>query len=90
MIKECEKEGWSFIYLGANQDAFAEGTAFGISAGNTFTFTADAAGMDNVSMSLSNAATYYRSASVDSPDFAVNTSTLMDDYGVTNAEDKEE
>jgi len=90
MIKECEKEGWSFIYLGANQDAFAEGTAFGISGGNTITFTADAAGMDNVSMSLSNAANYYRNTSVNDVNFAVNTSTLMDDYGVSDDEDNKE
>lgn len=39
VIKEHEERGnWTFIYLGANQDAFAVGTALNISAGNTMSY----------------------------------------------------
>ena len=82
LIKECEKEhDWAFIYLAANQDAFAAGTSFGISGGNTYTFTADGAGMENVSATLTNAATYYRNASRDDVDFNANSTNLMDSFG---------
>jgi hypothetical protein len=30
MIRRCEEHGWSFVYLGANQDAFAEANRLGI------------------------------------------------------------
>jgi uncharacterized protein YegL len=82
MIAECEKEHWAFIYLGADQDAFAEGTGVGIRAGNTLNFSKDSVGMENVNMTLTNAVSYYRSASVDSVDFDAQASTLMDTYGV--------
>ena len=35
LIKEKTAEGWVFVYLGANQDAWAVGTGLGIHAGNT-------------------------------------------------------
>lgn len=82
LIKECEKEhDWAFIYLAANQDAFAAGTSFGIRGGNTYNFTADGTGMQNVSATLTNAATYYRSASRDDVDFEENSINLMDNFG---------
>lgn len=34
LISKKEKDGWSFIYLGANQDAFAVGNSLGIQQGN--------------------------------------------------------
>lgn len=46
MIKELIEaktaDGWNFIFLGANQDAFHEGAALGIASGNTVNFAADA------------------------------------------------
>lgn len=90
LINECEKElDWAFIYLAANQDAFSAGTSFGISGGNTYNFTASAAGMDNVSMTLNNAATYYRSATKDSVEFQSNSSNLMDTFGEKDDEEND-
>jgi len=78
LIKECEKEyGWSFVYLAANQDAFNTGISFGISGGNTYTFTADSTGINNVSATLNNATTYYRSTTADAGDYA----NLMSNFG---------
>lgn len=90
-IAECEKkDGWSFIYLAANQNAFAVGTNLGFSGGNTLTFSADAKGMNNVSATLDGAVSYYRNTSMNDANFAVNTTHLMDDYGESVDEDNKE
>jgi hypothetical protein len=38
MISTKEKEGWTFAYLGANQDAYAEGVKIGIPKGNILNY----------------------------------------------------
>jgi uncharacterized protein YegL len=70
LINECEEEyGWSFVYLAANQDAFSVGRSFGVSGGNTYTFTADSTGIYNVSATLNSATTYYRNTTADTGDY---------------------
>lgn len=44
MIKAREAQGWKFIYLGANQDAFAVAQASGMSTALTANYAASAAG----------------------------------------------
>ena len=44
LIKEKRDLGWEFIFLAANQDAFAVGGQLGIDAGSTFSYVADGAG----------------------------------------------
>jgi len=44
MIEEAEKEKWQFVFLGANQDAFAEGHAMGIASNSTMNFNSTATG----------------------------------------------
>lgn len=39
LIKDKEEEGWQFVYLGANQDAWAVGQSIGISKWNAATYT---------------------------------------------------
>lgn len=81
LINECEKEhDWSFVYLAANQDAFDVGRSFGVSGGNTYTFTADSTGIYNVSNTLNNAATHYRYSTSDTGDYA----NLMTNFGEGN------
>lgn len=79
LIKSCEKQDWNFIYLAANQDAFVVGTSFGISAGNTHTYTASAAGVRKMSMTLNNASISYRSMSSTDQDFKIRSKSLIDD-----------
>jgi Mg-chelatase subunit ChlD len=43
---------WQFVYLGANQDAFAEAASFGIAKGSTAAYAASAAGTQNVMRSM--------------------------------------
>jgi hypothetical protein len=38
LIKQKESDGWTFVYLGANQDAWSVGQSFGINGANTFTY----------------------------------------------------
>ena len=38
LIEAKTKEGWTFAYLGANQDAFAEAGSIGIAAGCTMNY----------------------------------------------------
>lgn len=53
LVTKHEAEGWTFAYLGANQDSYAEGGAIGMSAGNTQNFAADPAGSRAAMASLS-------------------------------------
>jgi len=76
LTRECEADGWNFIYLAANQDAFDVGVKLGVSAGNTFTWTADDVGVSNFTMAMSNATTYYRSTTADVGDYG----NLMSDH----------
>jgi Mg-chelatase subunit ChlD len=41
LIEQKTKDGWTFAYLGANQDAFAEAGSIGISAGCTMNYDAN-------------------------------------------------
>lgn len=77
LIKECEEDNWNFIYLAANQDAFAVGSTFGVSCANTYTYTADAVGVANMSMTLNNASVSYRGMSSHSGDFAKKSKCLI-------------
>jgi uncharacterized protein YegL len=38
IIRDKEKEGWTFAFLGANQDAWAQGQKMGLRAGNVVNF----------------------------------------------------
>lgn len=40
VTKQHKEYKWEFVYLGANQDAFAEARSYGIAAGQTLTWTA--------------------------------------------------
>jgi hypothetical protein len=55
LITKREADGWTFAYLGANQDAYAEGGKIGYSAGGTQNFAADSRGSRAAFASLSSA-----------------------------------
>jgi len=79
LIKQCENDDWNFMYLAANQDAFAIGTSFGVSAGNTYSYTASAAGVSYMSTTLNNATVNYRSMCTLDGDFKTKSKSLIDD-----------
>jgi Mg-chelatase subunit ChlD len=53
LVKKREEKGWTFVYLGANQDSYEEGGRIGYSAGNTQNFTASPLGTEVAFASLS-------------------------------------
>ena len=89
LIADCEKDDWNFIYLAANQNAFAVGTSFGIAPGNTFTYTASSAGVGVMSSTLNCAATSYRGMSAKSANFKKMSKSLIPDdpNDLNNAKD---
>lgn len=53
MVKHCESHGWSFVFLAANQDAFAAGASYGISGAHTMAFASNSAGTQTAYASMS-------------------------------------
>lgn len=45
LLEEKQAKGWTVIYLGANQDAFAVGSSLGVLRGSTYQFDATSKGM---------------------------------------------
>jgi len=65
LLETKEGQGWSTIYLGANQDAWAVGSSLGINSGNVKAYSATVAGIkDDVFASVANATTCYRAAKI--------------------------
>jgi len=60
LITEKEKEGWTFVFLGANQDSYATGHALGIKGKNTQNFSATAEGTEAAWGSMKRAMSQYR------------------------------
>lgn len=56
------KDNWTFVYLGANQDAFATSTTYGFSTSNTSNFNATQKGTGMVFATLSTATRSYSAA----------------------------
>ena len=79
LIRECENDDWNFIYLAANQNAFAVGSSFGVSYANTYTYTANSVGVVGMSATLNNASTMYRSMSSTSHDFKTKSKSLINE-----------
>lgn len=60
MIEERTKQGnWTFVFLGANQDSYAEAQKYGISVGNTANFFATSAGVGATMRGMATATTAY-------------------------------
>jgi len=54
MIKEKEEQGWSFVFLGANQDSWQTGQSIGLSQGNVADYSNSDIGMGNTFNVLAN------------------------------------
>lgn len=60
LVQAKEQEGWTFVYLGANQDAWKVGQAFGLSKGNTMSYSTSQ--MESTMSNLAAATSVYRSS----------------------------
>lgn len=65
IAKRTEKDGWKFVYLGANQDAIASASKLNISAANSITYAATNVGTSNTYASFSGKMSAFRSTKVD-------------------------
>jgi len=61
LVKEKENNGWVFVYLGANVDAFAEGNSMGLSACNTVSYNQTSKSVKKGINKLSDKVSSYRS-----------------------------
>ena len=52
--------GWTFVFLGANQDSYVAGGAMGMHAGNVSNFHPDAPGVDAMYSGLSRTVSAWR------------------------------
>lgn len=59
-IAELRKAGWTFVFLGANQDSYATGSTLGVAAGNTSNYTASPDSVLAAQRGLSRAVTSWR------------------------------
>lgn len=59
LIKDKEGQGWTFVYLGANQDAWSVAKSFGLSQGQAMTY--DTNNMEGTMATLASATSVYRS-----------------------------
>ena len=90
LIEERKSKGWQFVYLAANQDAFAVGTNLGVSGGNTFTYQNTKKGNAVMFDKLANATVMYRSVDLNSENYADTVDNLMDDGSDEKTEVKED
>ena len=64
LISEQEQDfGWEFVFLAANQDAFASAGALGITGNAVFNFAATGEGTTNVYAAMADTVTSYRTMS---------------------------
>jgi Mg-chelatase subunit ChlD len=59
-IAGLRQSGWTFVFLGANQDSYATGSAMGVVAGNTSNFTASPESVLATSRGLTRTVTEWR------------------------------
>lgn len=62
MVESAEAQGWGFMFLGANIDAFAVGGTLGMRFENTMSFSADAQSVGATMLSASRSAATYKHA----------------------------
>lgn len=61
-IEQQQAKGWTVLYLGANQDAFAVGSSLGVLRGSTVQYAATAQGVSDAYLQMSCATTRARTA----------------------------
>jgi len=68
MVERQQKTySWDFVFIGANVDAFSEGTSMGFSAGNSLSYSADSMGTASLYGAVSKNMSVMRGRSKDAP-----------------------
>ena len=60
MVEHRREQGWVFVFLGADQDAYAEGTAMGVSGSNAVAWEKSGAGVKKMWLDLEHSTTMHR------------------------------
>ena len=82
LITEKERDGWTFLYLGANQSAWEAGTMIGIAASNTASYSNTDSSSDAVFDSLGEVTLNYASSTSDT---IARGATVMSNTGMFSA-----
>lgn len=69
VIKEKEEQGWTFVFMGANIDAFAEAGSWGVAAASTMQYSHTGTSVKRSYDTLSAATTRMRSVENNTDDF---------------------
>ena len=77
MVAAKQEEGWTILFLGANQDSFTTGQGLNLPAGNTRDFRADEVGISHAFQMTSDAVTAQRTRS--RAERAAHRRTLLDE-----------
>jgi len=76
IIKEVETEGWTFTYLGANQDSWQIGSLLGMSAANTVNYATS--NMNETFAAVATASNSFRSESTHAKSFSATAAYASD------------
>lgn len=60
LIEQRRAQGWAFVFLGADQDAYAEGTRMGVAGHNAAAWSKDKPGIDKMWREVEHSATLHR------------------------------
>ena len=63
LVTAREKDGWQFLFLGANIDSFAVGSSMGMAKGSTVQYNANARGINSAYNTISDTVSSFRSGS---------------------------
>ena len=63
LIKARETQGWTFVFLGANQDVYHEASSFGFNTRNTQAYRGDSVGARHAMREVNRAVSSFRSSS---------------------------
>jgi von Willebrand factor type A domain len=80
LIAKCEKDNWTFIFLAADQDAFAASRGYGIKAGNTMNYMKTSKGNEAMFSTVTASVGNMRGASLSD----VNYKSQMDNLVINN------
>ena len=79
LIKKCEKDNWSFVFLAADQDAVTAGGDFGVKANNAFNYANTGTGNAEMFGVMSKMSSTVRGTSYRSAGYADTVSNLATD-----------
>jgi len=87
-IEGKKKDGWSFVFLGADQDAWAVSGSIGVPAGNTMSYASAKTGETFSTLSVATSCHVHRGAPSATSDFFTNPDFVASDSGHWKSKEK--